>query len=347
MSSPAAPVPASRNWLKAIIWFAVVIALALALLAAAAVLEWSRCVKSPFKTEQTAALSISPEKPSLGDEVKLSARFLCDWPTRPAAASMTCGEGSETISGPALTLKSFSWGRAVYELSASIRPFRSGTVPEGSLHLAFSKGSGLPNEFELKLPAISVDPVKVEPGSKLEIAGKLPARTPLWVWIVIGAVVTVAFAVAAWLLWKRFHKVVPPPPPWTMALDAIAALKRRLASSPASAAACLSELSDILRRYLEARFQLHARTQTSVEFLSGLDKGDSPLSSSQRAFLKEFLVAADMVKFALASADRKLLDDAILRAEKLVSESIPAEPDAKQPQTGSADGQAKTEGGSK
>ena len=33
------------------------------------------------------------------------------------------------------------------------------------------------------------------------------------------------------------------------------------------------------------------------------------------------LTAADMVKFALAAADRRLLDDAMLRAEKLVRET--------------------------
>lgn len=303
---------------------------AVALLAVAfsgsAVWEWMSCLKAPAKVELVSPVSLSKEKAGLGDTVSLHAEFRCDWPTRPGSVVFKPGEGVQSVSAAKLSLRSVSWGRAVYSLDAVMQPYRTGTSGEGSLRVAFSKASGSPDEFDLKVPSFAVEPLKVAPDAKLSIAGKLKAKLPLWIWLVAGAVVVAVAALLGWLVWRRLHKVTPPPPPWTQALDALSALRRRLSESPDSVPSCLAELTDILRRYLEARFQLHACTQTSFEFLSSLDRGDGPLTEAHRSFLKEFLLAADMVKFALAAADRRLLDDAILRAEKLVHESVPAEP---------------------
>jgi hypothetical protein len=252
--------------------------------------------------------------------VAVRARFLCDWAERPASLSLEPAEGSQTVKAPSATLKSLSWGRAVYEIEGVIQPYRSGKLGEGELKASFSKGSGKPAEFVLKIPAFEAAPVKTDPDAKLSLAGKLSAKTPAWVWPSVAAAILLLIAFGAWLLWKRLNKPQPPLPPWTL----------RLASDPASAPSCLAELTDVLRRYLEARFKLHARTQTSFEFLSSLERGGGPLSEAHRSFLKEFLVAADMVKFALASADRRLLEDALLRAGKLVQETVPLEePDVK------------------
>ncbi len=302
-------------------------AFALLALLAAAAWKWSSCLKSPAKVELAAPISLSNARPSLGDPVSVRAEFLCDWPTRPGAVAFAPGDGVQASSQARLSLKSLSWGRALYALDAVMQPYHTGKTGEGSVHVSFSKASGLPDEFDLKVPSLEVEPLKIQPDAKLSLAGKLKAKAPLWIWIVAGVAALAVIGLAAWLLWRRLHKIVPPPPPWTVALDALYALRLKLSGNPASAPLCLAELSDIIRRYLEARFQLHARTQTSFEFLSGLDRGGSPLSDAQRAFLKEFLLASDMVKFALASADKRLLDDAILRAEKLVLESVPAEPE--------------------
>ena len=57
------------------------------------------------------------------------------------------------------------------------------------------------------------------------------------------------------------------------------------------------ELSDIIRTYVESRFQIHASEQTTREFLQHA-KQHPQLEHMDRKSLAEFLVAADLVKFA-------------------------------------------------
>jgi hypothetical protein len=73
-----------------------------------------------------------------------------------------------------------------------------------------------------------------------------------------------------------------------------------------------------VRNYIEQRFKLHAPSQTTHEFLSDLDSRDSGLISEHRLFLRNFLTAADLVKFANLPADKELLESAINKAETLV-----------------------------
>jgi hypothetical protein len=57
------------------------------------------------------------------------------------------------------------------------------------------------------------------------------------------------------------------------------------------------EISDIVRRYLEGRFALHAPELTTEEFLE-VAAGSPDLSADHRRFLQTFLGNADRVKFA-------------------------------------------------
>jgi 5'-deoxynucleotidase YfbR-like HD superfamily hydrolase len=56
-------------------------------------------------------------------------------------------------------------------------------------------------------------------------------------------------------------------------------------------------ISDILRRYIENRFGLHAPEQTTEEFLAALG-ADATLAPSHKSLLKNFLQHCDLVKFA-------------------------------------------------
>jgi len=57
------------------------------------------------------------------------------------------------------------------------------------------------------------------------------------------------------------------------------------------------KLSEIIRCYLEERFQLRAPEMTTEEFLSHL-KNTAELSGNQKDTLKEFMIQSDLVKFA-------------------------------------------------
>src|SRR5205814_632429 len=59
------------------------------------------------------------------------------------------------------------------------------------------------------------------------------------------------------------------------------------------------ELADVVRRYLEARFNLQAPRQTTAEFLTGL-RGSGVLSTEAKDLVGSLLERCDLAKFARA-----------------------------------------------
>jgi hypothetical protein len=56
-------------------------------------------------------------------------------------------------------------------------------------------------------------------------------------------------------------------------------------------------LSGVVRRYLEARFRLPARRQTTAEFLEAMRRAPQ-LNAGQQELLRDFLERCDLGKFA-------------------------------------------------
>lgn len=131
--------------------------------------------------------------------------------------------------------------------------------------------------------------------------GKLGPRetppAPRWPWVVAGLVVLAAacpFAVRAYFAWRRKARQ-------RSAYEIARARLQRLLDAPRPTAeridAFYVELSGIIRKYLEDRFELRAPELTTEEFLASV--GESPeLTPEHQALLREFLRQADLVKFA-------------------------------------------------
>ena len=128
----------------------------------------------------------------------------------------------------------------------------------------------------------------------------LPANpAPLLVFLGLCVIFCLIFFV--YRQWMKTKKEPPPKTvlktPWEEACEQLEAL----AKSPLLAQGKMEEyyrrLSDIVRRYFEAQFNIRAPEMTTEEFLVSLQ--DSPvLTDMQRGVLREFLVCCDMVKFA-------------------------------------------------
>ncbi len=311
------------------VWSALALAALLLVLLAAVAFKWHSSSKSGARVELLSGPALTPAQGArLGDAVTASALFKCPWGRRVGELAATPGEGVQLCSEPSASIKSLAWGYCVEEVSVKLQPYRTGELGEGLLHASFSNGSSPHDSFDLKIPKFAAEPLKLPQDASLSIAGKLKELREIWPWLLGGALLLIAVAVGVALWLRRSRKVEPPPPPWTLALAAISALRARLSREPQASELCLSELTDVVRRYLELRFEIRAQRQTTAEFLASLERGGGPLSEFHRAFLKEFLAAADMVKFAKLAADRAMLEDALLKAEKLVLESVPS-PDAK------------------
>ena len=153
---------------------------------------------------------------------------------------------------------------------------------------------------------------------------KLPGRIPRWVWIVLGAaLVSFGVGLAIALLWKRKDQPAPPPPSipaHLIALRALEALKARQLLEQDLSEPFYTELSLILRNYLEGRFHLNAPDETTEEIVEELSRSPE-LTGAQRNMLQEFMRQADMVKFAKGHPERSSMETAYETTRSFVEET--------------------------
>jgi LPXTG-motif cell wall-anchored protein len=132
---------------------------------------------------------------------------------------------------------------------------------------------------------------------------ELPDSSGLLFWLVIGLTLLVIAGLLLYF-WKRRKKGEKPPTPQDVALTALARLRTMM--NPEEALSYAAQLSEILRRYVEARFQIHSTRQTTREFFADLSLNPQAVRSmaAHHDRLKECLEQCDMAKFAHCIPDQ-------------------------------------------
>ena len=128
-----------------------------------------------------------------------------------------------------------------------------------------------------------------------------------YIWYFLWPLIILAVLVAAWFGWKYYqrHKAnapvvvvkEKPVPAHIVAMQALEALSDKKLWQNGRDKQYHTELTDILRQYIERRFEVPAMEKTSEEILDELYE----LAESQKASLanlKQILSIADLVKFA-------------------------------------------------
>ena len=152
----------------------------------------------------------------------------------------------------------------------------------------------------------------------------LPGRYGFLLWVLA----VILFAGLLWLLRNLFlrRKMTPVPaavpPPWAVAFQRLQTLKDAGFPDGEGVKTFYTELSDILRRYIEGRFQIRAPEMTTEEFLVYLKKTPA-LSAQYKSTLQDFLNGCDMVKFAKFSSSPYEMEHSLALAWQLVSETQP------------------------
>ena len=267
------------------------------------------------------AATLVPEgEVELGRTVQAQAELVLPVRASIEKAVAEAGKGSVLVGTPQVRRGAWRWSTQVWHVTAEVRPFRPGAVEPGALTVELdetSKNKGALLDV-IVLPGFTAAPVKVEPGTELQLAGaaelggKLDASGWYWLLLLIPA------AAVIWFVWFRRGRAAGELPPWERALQALHSLRSGLASHEIPVEAGFARLTDLVRGYLEQRFEIPASTRTTPEFLADMDRSASPLPKEQRPFLREFMTAADQVKFAKAPPDDRALNDALAKAEQLV-----------------------------
>ena|SRR5688572_24832754 len=140
----------------------------------------------------------------------------------------------------------------------------------------------------------------------------------LWLWVLLAVL-----ALAALIWWRRSKRKTPPPinpalliPPHRRAKERLRAA-HELISDPY---AFCSLVSDVIRAYLEERFNLQAPDRTTEEFLAELREG-TQLNEDHKALLENFLTKCDLVKFARVEPSEPELRELLEAALRLIDET--------------------------
>ncbi|HAB16075.1 MAG TPA: DUF4381 family protein [Verrucomicrobiota bacterium] len=147
-------------------------------------------------------------------------------------------------------------------------------------------------------------------------------------WLLLGLVVVagVAVLVGRWL-WRRWvnqHPAViaaaPQPDLTPEFLERLAALRAR--RGELSAYELAIECSDLLREFVEWRFRMSIRFQTTREFLEAAAR-DALLGAEHRDWLGAYLKFCDLVKFAQQGATEAEQTNLLDAAERFIRQGSP------------------------
>jgi hypothetical protein len=154
-----------------------------------------------------------------------------------------------------------------------------------------------------------------------------PGTIPRWVTgLALVAAIAALLGLAAARVLNKPRTILhfaPPPPPHEIALRALRELLARGWIEETRVEPFYVELSAILRRYLEDRFNLRAPEQTTEEFLRDAATSGT-LSEPHQALARRFLEQCDLVKFARHRPGAADMKAGYRAAESLVIETTPA-----------------------
>jgi flagellar basal body-associated protein FliL len=272
--------------------------------------------------------SLNPkDKIKLGDLIHAVVSIKCPWGHYPVKVDFTPEEGIQEVDDPKIFRSKTKWGENIWNVELTLQAYRTGEIKEERGVIIFSSDAESPIERRVAaiIPAFNVLAVETGKDSILDIASTVahPRMARKSTWLVLS-IATLLFIIAIVILYFVFRKrkeieaaiVIPP---WTKALNNLHELRNLLSSHKINRQVAVAKITDIVRNYLEKRFKITVTAKTTYEFLKELDKGRGPLTDDNRNFLREFLQAADFVKFAKLPADDDMVENAITKAESLIN----------------------------
>jgi hypothetical protein len=141
-----------------------------------------------------------------------------------------------------------------------------------------------------------------------------------WPWIVGGALMAACAVPLAYLWFASWRRRVRRRSAYEVARARLNRLLSAQRPVDEQVDAFYVELSGIVRRYLEDRFDMRAPELTTEEFLASV--GNSPdLSPDHQFLLREFLKQADLVKFAGFRPSPEDIDRSVRAAERFLDET--------------------------
>lgn len=148
---------------------------------------------------------------------------------------------------------------------------------------------------------------------------------PDWIiWVLLGIVI-VALAVVIYLLYKKNGPAIfvkrKPVSPYDLAIGRLDELKASGKIVSASSKVYFTELTDILRQYIDGRFGINAMEMTTTEILRRLRENQETRLTAEQ--IQQVLSLADFVKFAAVRPPQEDSQKTFNMVYKFVEETKP------------------------
>lgn len=231
----------------------------------------------------------------------------------------------ELVSGPIWNMENPQSSSAIWKVAF----FDTGWIRIPPLLLVIKNGDHLDTIYTNDVP-IKVLPVMPDSNGLEEIKGiYIQPFSAGYYKKYIPHALGVLLALVGLYFWlrqrKSKHVEAPPAPlppqPEEWASIALTILAEKKLWQQGEVKEHYTELTGILREYLERRFGIHAMEQTSDEILIQLKKRS--LSNELLADTEQLLSIADLIKFAKADPGMDIHTDTIKRVHSFVDETTP------------------------
>ncbi|MDZ7266382.1 MAG: hypothetical protein ONB48_04095 [candidate division KSB1 bacterium] len=302
---------------------------------AAAVLLFAGSARSQAESAVTIESRVSKARLTIGDTVRYRVRVRrppdveMRWPG-PAAnlggfeirgyqTPQTRREGGVVIEEAAYTISTFDTGR--FEIPPLTLQFRQ--PPDTGWQTLRTE--------KLDLHVASLRPSEAGDIREIKAPWELPRdwRQVIVLSVIVAAVLLLAAAGYSW--WRRRQgrsllpaRVTPPRPAHEEALAALAELRRSDLPARGEIKLFYSILSEIVRRYLEGRYQVGALEMTTCEVLEHCKRLDAAPQACD--LLREILEQSDLVKFAKFIPPAEQHERLLAAAETFVHLTMPLPP---------------------
>ncbi len=243
--------------------------------------------------------------PRVGDEIPIAVRITArpDITIEPMAYKKALGDWDVlAVNSTGTQYVGNAWQRTDQLV---VQNFLAGEAEFPALIQKYKTKDGKPGEFRSLPIKITVAPLPVKESDKPGSIRGLKKPEGLFSWWLAGIIAGVCLVLGAGIWWylRRTQRQlfaqrpkVPPRPAHSVALEKLDALQQSQLLIQGQFKVYYSVLSDILRRYIEARFQTPAIDMTTRELIRALKPQE--LKTQDNAVLRNVLTQSDMVKFA-------------------------------------------------
>ena len=208
-----------------------------------------------------------------------------------------------------------SGDKVIYKIQYTLDVYLAETYPIPPARITYTLGQGHDAKQIFTTPIfVTVESVlKTEDNQLRDIK---PVSTPelkisrKLMFIIIGSAVLLIAVIVVLIIIVRRRKnyVAPAVPAHIIALKALEEIKARGLVEAGEIKEYYFLISNVLRHYIENRFELMAPEMTTEEFLQELGK-TTVIESKYQSILKDYLVHCDMVKFAKYSPSPDEIDE--------------------------------------